>query len=141
MDCVYYAYQEYMEYLGESASHWELVKFRLMRKTLQGGNGPTKGCIAPWLIQNLARRKGLSVIAQTGYDMTPGHWEKSASNVLASAASGRVRWWAVDKTFIQPAIYLMWGQQHAVFSPSVPDYGIPVIGIHIYRKEQDGEDN
>ena len=141
MDCVYDSYREYMEFLGENAAHWEHMKFRFLRRTMQGGDGPTDGSIAPWLIQNLARRKGLSVIAQTGYDMTPGHWAKNAPGKLAAAASSRVRWWTVDKTFIQPAIYLMWGMQHAVFSPSVPTYGVPVIGIHIYREERDGQDN
>jgi hypothetical protein len=135
MDCVFDAYTEHLEFLGLRTGAIDWQAFRAYRRLLQGRDEATKGYTAPYIINKLARRKNLVTITQTGCGITGGHWIEAAPGLLAKRAARNTEWWASDEVWIEPAIYLMWGASHAIFSATLPPVGRPVVAIRIFKPE------
>lgn len=133
-DCVYHAYVVHLEALGLEPGRWEHARFRFLREIVDH-NGPTHGSVAPWIISRLARSHGLKVRVQTGNYWTKKHWIEAARTKIGRAVACKTDYEYSQQLMLEPAIYLLYGSQHAVFSTGVPLTSYPIMAIQMYKEE------
>lgn len=139
-NCVYYAYRDHLLYLGLEPSRADWFLYSTIKKLTQSPVDYTYNGIVPLMIECMARAKGL--------DMKVQHYLWTKEMCLAFAiddnASMLMRLGIitgdfqeeVDKITLEPAIYLLYGQRHAIFSTCVPRKGIPVMAIQLSDKKE-----
>ena len=134
MDCVYEAYTQYLQNLGYRASTLDYLVYRTLKVLTHGiSPQPTFGGMVPFIIWCLAKLWGMSVRIQYRI-WTPVHLEASAPNLIQRVIVkysyfGILR--EVKYITLQPAIYLLLGSHHAIFSQQVPS-GQVVMALQLY---------
>jgi hypothetical protein len=137
MDCVYHAYADNLEWLGIRATLVDYECYKLLKRWTHGSKPQyTFGGVAPFIVSRLASLHGLPTF--TVYKIyTPELHIEVAKKYYSShykrlrAIINHTEWHEVDSIRIEPAIYLLLTESHAVFSERVPRYGIPVTAIQI----------
>jgi len=135
MDCVYFAYVSHLEDMGEKARLGELAYFKAMRRLLNNNqDGMTPISIAPYIVGRLARRHGMVAVVQTSHYMTGEHWVNAAPSDYAQLAAAATDWQYIDRVTLEPAIYGLWSENHALYSKAVPPNRVSVVAIQLRRK-------
>lgn len=137
MDCVYHAYTDYMRYLGEQVGYTDLLYWKTLKWWTHGSKPQyTFGGVAPWIIDKLAGLHGYFVVAVCRI-YTPAHYIEAA-RVNHPAHYKRMRaiiqktnWWQDNNLYNYAGIYFLLANQHAIFSRTIPTYGIPNMQIFL----------
>jgi hypothetical protein len=144
MDCIYHAYADHLEYLDIHPTRCDYLYFKILKRWTHGSKPQyTFGGVAPWIVGKLAGMHGLSLAIQ--YKIyTPEHLREVAKQYYKpyysrmTNAIGYLKYHGVEckEYFLCPAIYLFLDQQHAKFCLEIPEYGIPVMAIALYKYEE-----
>ena len=136
MDCVYEAYAEYMDYLGITVSGVDHILYRAMKYATHGVRPQyTFGGVVPWMYITLGKLHGLRLTMEHRVYSKDHHLivadNKVQRFIIRHTDYGR---W-VRRFTLCPAIYLLLGQQHAVFSLTpTPTQGSPTAAFQFYDK-------
>jgi hypothetical protein len=143
MNCVLDALHDYLDYFGrkstvDSAVYWWVTaSYNAIKHVTHDGNidVPTHGCVVPYIVRYMAKTMDLGVEAQHCLH-TPKMYLNSAET---SAQVAIIKYEDfgeyADPLALEPAIYLLNADNHAVFAETVPDYGVPVMALQL-RKER-----
>jgi len=135
MDCVYQAYDRHMRGVGYHRINQHSA-FSYWRRVLQGHIGYTEQAVAPIIIERL--------LDGSSCDFFVEHTYLPIESILHSStlfkdfdptAMNKYYGEYVEKITLQPAIYFLLSNQHAVYSETVPTKGFPVMAIQIMKKE------
>lgn len=134
-DCVFHAFAAHLEATtGQTPTTWDKRYFWAMRRLLDK-DGTTHGSIAPWIVKRLAKKHGLGVRVQTSNYWTKKHWTKYAPSRWARLAACAIDYEYNDVVTLEPAVYLLYGVGHAVFSTHVPEF-LPIVAIQLRKEEE-----
>jgi len=81
----------------------------------------------------LGQKHGLLARVQTSNYWTAKHWIECAPSRRARAVARRTPYVYGDVITLKPAVYLMYGVQHAIFSTYVPNF-LPIVAIQLYKE-------
>ncbi len=143
-DCVLHAYFCHVKHIFPGAyrpairSHDVTAYDVTKRLTHDERYGPTLGCMVPLIVQQMGLNLSLLVIVQHRLH-TPAMYLRSAENDVQRALIRPEDFGEyADPLTLEPAIYLLNADNHAVFAETVPDYGVPVMALQL-RKEMDDD--
>ena len=135
MDCVYNAFLIYMEFLNKPVSGVDYVFYKAMKYATHGPTPRyTFGGVVPWMLSGLGRLHGLR--------LTMEHRVYSKAHHLL-VCDNDIQEWVVRRTdygewvrkfTLAPAIYLLLGSQHAVFSTEVVYQHCPTAAFQYHQK-------
>jgi hypothetical protein len=140
VDCVYHAYADYMEWLGEPVTPCDYRYYKILKWWTHGSKPQyTFGGVAPWIIGKLTGLHGLT--CATFYRVyTPAHFTLVAQKYYKSHFGRmyeiikRTKWVEVNSISGFPGIYFLLTGQHAMFSDCVPKYGTPIMLIQLWKE-------
>lgn len=144
-DCVYHAWMQHMHYLDipPGILSWEI--YTLVRRSVGNKNGFTYGGIVPVLVAALSGLYGCKVSVQyriwtpemyvadvkDGKSGLEDELTKYALDLIICAMIDGTFGEEADRITLEPAVYLLLNQSHAVFSETVPRGG-PVMALQVY---------
>lgn len=140
MNCVYRAYVDHLLYIGQEPNRVDWFLYSTIKSITQSPNDYTYNGIVPFMVECMAKAKNLDVRIQHRL------WTKELCLAFAVSdnASMLMRLGIiagdfqeeVNKITLEPAIYLLYGWRHAIFSAVVPYRGIPVMAIQLSDKKE-----
>lgn len=140
MDCVYHAYADYMEWLNIRVAPLDYKIYKVLKWWTHGSKPQyTFGGVAPWIINKLVRRHRVRLFMFEYRIYTPEHLIAYAKKYYPAhfkrmkCAIESEYWYglATSKLTLEPAIYLLLGEQHAIFATKIPTHGMPVAAIKL----------
>jgi hypothetical protein len=118
MNCVFWAYQDYLEWLNIPEREWEPAYWAVLKQLANGDAlAPTKGSVAPWLIKQLARLHGLEITVQSKVKTKAVHLNEAGSAIERWVVR-RSDYGALGEITLTPAIVMNSKTRHAWFSTS-----------------------
>ena len=137
MNCVLDAYTAHLCHLCCSENKLDIYLYETIKRLTQSP-GYTFGGTVPFIIESMAKTHRLSIKVE--------HRVWTQTHYMAYAQSNNMNRFAklaivlgnfgneVNKITLEPAIYLMWNSNHAIFSTEVPRKGVPVMAIKLIDK-------
>lgn len=134
MNCVLDAFEAHLEAVGGTTQRSDRQLFNRIRWVLELGQcRPLHVSVVPFAVSQLAKRHGLTTVVQHSI-LTPAQicYTGERSWWLARLI-GKLSDWGehTEPVTLQPAIYGIWGMNHAIFHVEVPDFGVPLIAVQL----------
>lgn len=132
MHCVYTAFQNHMESIGEPTYFDTWVEY-IKQKRMSHDNNPNQHTFAgvlPWLYwqmlyqHNLRSPSVVEMRLQRSYITLPEYMPEAQNQIQREIMLNRTRYWgkAVDQIALAPAVYCLLSERHAQFSSTMPTY-------------------
>ncbi len=136
MNCVYDAYRYHLDDLKMSLHYMDWSNYERLKHFTHGHQDqPTYGGIVPCLIGWMRLIHDLEMRIQHGLLTKAHHLEETQTlrqRLIIQNTDFGV--YAFPLT-LEPAIYLLYADSHAVYSRTVPTYGVPIMAIQLRRPE------
>jgi len=136
MNCVFHAYCDHLRHIGVTPTMVDWTTYQWLKAVTHGTKPqPTQGGMVPFIIRTMARIHHLDVTVQHRL-MTKAHHLYEAQNWRQRLIIKRTYYGdCVDPPMLAPAIYLLAGSQHAMFSTDYLYLGVPTIALQLTKGE------
>ena len=140
LNCVYDAYVEHLKDLDLTPFKLDQFIYDVLKSQYHWHRPePTYGGVVPMIIDGMRRHHKLDMRVQHGL-LTKAHHLEDAQNprqfLLIEMHSQLFGEYAFPLT-LEPAIYLLYADSHAIYSRTVPTYGMPIMAIQLRKSNEE----